>query len=212
MPILQSIKNLRGLVDTSFGYHWIGNAAFVSELKECLDTSINKLNRGDTLSCRMDIQKFSIIINNKKNTTNMGRDAFVLAGGWNFLNTNATYILEKLPPYVSDSSNEIACFPKRVSVGSGDFTLSVIGKHFTPNSKVLVNDSTYSTLFVSDSLLTITIPAEMIKEARRYGIRVKYMAPPSPSSEETLLIVGNPKPYGTFVCGYSESMRPPFDE
>lgn len=199
--ILQSIKNLRGLVDTSFGYRWIGNAAFVSELKECLDTSISKLNRGDSLSCTMDIQKFKRTIIEKHEKTNVGETAFVHEGGWNFLSTNAEYILDKLPPYISDTSSEVACFPVGVPVGSNSFILKIYGKHFAKDSKVLVSDSSRATTFVSDSLLTIKMSSGDLDEWREYKISVQYTASPLSISESTFFYVG-PKEHPTYwYCG-----------
>ncbi len=199
--ILQSIKNLRGLVDTSFGYHWIGNAAFVSELKECLDASISKLILGDTLSCRMDIQKFNRIIIEKHDKTNAGETAFVHEEGWNFLNTNADYILDKLPPYISDTSNDIACFPVGVPVGSNSFILKIYGKHFVKDSEVFVNDSSRATTFVSDSLLTIKMSSGDLHEWRAYKISVQYTASPLSISKSTFFYVG-PKEHPAYgYCG-----------
>ncbi len=56
--------------------------------------------------------------------------------------------------------------------GAGSFTIEVAGKGFTPNSKVLWNDSARVTTFVSDSLLRAVVLEQDVAAAGTYRVNV----------------------------------------
>lgn len=202
MPVLQIICALRNLVDTSYGYGWINNATFVSELKTIVTSSMNKLLKDDSIGCTMDIQNFSRVINKAYgDTARINR--LVYTQGYNFLNTYGSYILDRLPPYIPGTSKLIVCVPSRVDPGTETFTLKIFGKRFTRGSKVWFGDSVRTSTFLSDSLMTIKITVNDTVYPQFYDVRVQYTESPSAYSDKTIFAIQRKDSKAVGYCGGS---------
>jgi hypothetical protein len=95
--VTQMLQNLNDLIDTSWGYGWIGNASFMQELKGYMNTALNRLQNGDSLSCAIEVQRFSDTVYAEFANSLERTQRFVGLGGKNFLYYNSLYILERLP-------------------------------------------------------------------------------------------------------------------
>jgi len=193
--VLQMVQNLNSLIDTSYGYGWIGNASFMQELKGYMNTALNKLQNGDSLSCAIEVQRFSDTVYAEFADSLERTQRFVGLGGMNFLYYNALYALERLPSVPVSTKLDVLT-PAIAFTGYGGFALEVSGKGFTSASKVLWNDSVRTTTFVSDSLLRASILASDVATVGDKIVRVKYDSASSALSDSMVFSVVNtlPKP------------------
>jgi len=88
-------------------------------------------------------------------------------------------------PFISHLS------PSQLGVGSGGFTLSVIGTNFIDGARIVWNGAALETTFISSSQLQAPITADELEEARQVNVLVKNPEPVGGSSNIKLFNVGS---------------------
>lgn len=81
------------------------------------------------------------------------------------------YVVSEIPTRITSISPPVAV------EGSGEFTLTVKGKDFITSSIVQFGDTMLRTEFVDSAELKASVPAELLKKAGTYPVRVAHRAP-----------------------------------
>ncbi len=102
--VTDMIDSLIGLIDVMHDYLWIGDDAFIAELKIELQSARTNLQNGDSVACATNIKSFQDTVDAVyKDSLNSG-PRFVTLEGWKFLYWNAQYILDRLPEIPLESN------------------------------------------------------------------------------------------------------------
>jgi hypothetical protein len=99
-----STTNIETILDTlisytnqSYGYEWIKDDTYKSELLNIITTAKNHLELNDSLKCRSEIEAFQNIVNQVFADSAVSYPKYISDAGYKFLYYQADYILERLP-------------------------------------------------------------------------------------------------------------------